>query len=37
VVNRGREWDWMDDIDWDDSVDIRPINSNKWNNLTIED
>jgi len=36
VVNSSREWDWMD-IDWDDSVDIRPINSKKDNYLTIED
>jgi hypothetical protein len=37
VVNSGREWDWMDDMSWDDSVDIRPMNSSKDNNLTIED
>jgi hypothetical protein len=32
-----REWDWMDDSDWDDSVDVRPIEPKYKNPTIIED
>jgi len=36
VVNSDREWDWMD-IDWEDSVDVRPIEKKHKESTLIED
>ena len=36
MVNSDREWDWMD-TDWEDSVDVRPIDETNQQSTLIED
>ena len=37
MINSGKEWMWMDDSDWEDSVDVRPIDPKYKNPTIIED
>ena len=36
MVNSDREWDWLE-TDWDDSVDVRPIDKTNQQSTLIED
>jgi len=36
VVNSNREWDWME-TDWEDSVDVRPLEKKYQETTLIED